>query len=429
MLASLFHLIVGLTLAALPTYAWIVRGRPYAMFALVILAFSMPGLVIGHARLVALAPASSQPWIDAGFCFAVATAGIHLTHLVRARLRGGLFRWGISVPGQTSIAAGFMLGIWLLALLPLRVVLTLAGADAVLDALRWLDVLPLLLAAISVQTSTRPVMEHVRVQLSNEGPEEITRMPVERHRRRAPTPSATRPLRIVQITDPHLGPWQPVTSLQRTIDRLLDHEPDLVLLTGDFLMMEGNGTPGALEQALAPLKRRAQDCYAIFGNHDHEAPDQVRDALRANGIRLLVDEETVADTPAGPVQILGSDHHPRRDQTEKLGALLERFPRIDEHLRLLLLHDPLRFHDVPAGDVDLTLSGHTHGGQVGLVSLGLDWTVLTRSRWPDHGLFARGASHLYVHRGTGFYGFPLRVGVPGEASLMEVLAAPAPVPT
>ena len=74
---------------------------------------------------------------------------------------------------------------------------------------------------------------------------------------------------------------------------------------------------------------------------------------------------------------------------------------------------------MPPGTVDLTLSGHTHGGQLGLVSLGLDWTVLSRSRWPDHGLFGLGTNRLYVHRGTGFYGFPLRVGVPGEASVLE----------
>ncbi len=84
-----------------------------------------------------------------------------------------------------------------------------------------------------------------------------------------------------------------------------------------------------------------------------------------------------------------------------------------------MLHDPLTFHYVPVGDVDLTLSGHTHGGQLGLVSFGLDWTVLSRSRWPDHGLFAHGSNRLYVHRGTGFYGFPLRVGVPGELSVLE----------
>ena len=55
------------------------------------------------------------------------------------------------------------------------------------------------------------------------------------------------------------------------------------------------------------------------------------------------------------------------------------------------------------------------------MSLGLDWTVLSRSRWPDHGLFARGSNRLYVHRGNGFYGFPLRVGVPGENSVLELV--------
>jgi predicted MPP superfamily phosphohydrolase len=161
-------------------------------------------------------------------------------------------------------------------------------------------------------------------------------------------------------------------------------------------------------------------CFAIFGNHDHEAPDEVRSALSAAGVRLLLDEEVVAETPVGPVQILGADYV-GRGRRRHLTELVERHPRREGHLRLLLLHDPLGFHFVPDGAADLTLSGHTHGGQVGLVSLGLDWTVLQRSRWPDHGLFARGANRLYVHRGTGFYGFPLRVGVPGELSVLELV--------
>ena len=82
---------------------------------------------------------------------------------------------------------------------------------------------------------------------------------------------------------------------------------------------------------------------------------------------------------------------------------------------------PSIFRHIPVGEVDLTLSGHTHGGQLGLVSFGLDWTVLSRTGWPDHGLFGHGSNRLYVHRGTGFYGFPLRIGVPGEASLLEVV--------
>jgi predicted MPP superfamily phosphohydrolase len=208
--------------------------------------------------------------------------------------------------------------------------------------------------------------------------------------------------------------------MRRRIERLLAQEPDLVLLTGDFLTMEGHGSPGALAAAFEPLRAAAGRTYAIFGNHDHEAPDEVRAALAQNGVRLLADEEALAQTPAGPVQILGADHV-WRGRRERLEALLARHPRRPGALRLLLLHDPSGFHDLPEDEVDLVLSGHTHGGQIGLVSLGLDWTVLSRSRWPDHGLFARGASRLYVHRGTGFYGFPLRMGVPGELSVLEVV--------
>jgi hypothetical protein len=137
------------------------------------------------------------------------------------------------------------------------------------------------------------------------------------------------------------------------------------------------------------------------------------------GIRLLIDDEACLETGAGAIQIIGADFV-RRDHETHLARLLSRFPRRQDHLRLLLLHDPIGFHALPQDDVDLVLSGHTHGGQVGLVSFGIDWTVLSNTRWPDQGLFARGASRLYVHRGTGFYGFPLRVGVPAEFSILEI---------
>jgi predicted MPP superfamily phosphohydrolase len=103
--------------------------------------------------------------------------------------------------------------------------------------------------------------------------------------------------------------------------------------------------------------------------------------------------------------------------------LFARHPRRNGSLRLLLMHSPLGFRHIPPGEVDLVLSGHFHGGQLGLVSMGFGWTVLSRTSWPDHGLFGLGTNRLYVHRGTGFYGFPLRVGVPGEASVLEVSIA------
>ena len=145
--------------------------------------------------------------------------------------------------------------------------------------------------------------------------------------------------------------------------------------------------------------------------------------MKKNDIRLLVDEEAIVETSAGAVQIIGATHVWGDDRRPHIRALLGRYPRHDGALRLFLLHDPTGFQHVPKGEADLTLSGHTHGGQVGLVSLGLNWTVLSWSPIPDHGLFGHGPNLLYVHRGTGHYGFPMRIGVPGESSLLELVSA------
>jgi predicted MPP superfamily phosphohydrolase len=410
-------LLVGV---GIPLWAGHARGRTYGIFAAVILALSFPAGVVLGLRLQRLAGPVVGALVGWVFAYALTVTGIHFASLVRARLRSRTFRWAVSVPAQVFVALGVLSLPFLLALAPVRVGLWAVDAAGALAALHWLDLIPLAVIGLSLATSLRPRREIVRVALGGAEPESLTRLPVERRGWGDAPPAASRPLRIVQITDPHLGPWAPIHRLRRRLEELLDHEPDLVLLTGDFLTMEGNGTPGALAQALEPVKRAAGRSFAIFGNHDHEAPEEVEGALRANGVRLLVDAEALVDTPVGPVQIVGADWY-REQRRERLRALLERFPRRPGHLRLLLLHDPRNFHDVPKGEVDLTLSGHTHGGQVGLVSLGFDWTVLSRSQWPDHGLFGHGRSRLYVHRGTGFYGFPLRIGVPGEASVLELV--------
>ena len=409
------------TLVGVPLYAWRVRGRAYALFGLVILAIALPGALVLHPRLVALLPPSLAPLLHGAFAYGMAAACTHLVGLVQARLRPRAFRWAISIPGMAFIATGALSGLWLLALLPVRALCELEGWSAALATLAWLDVVPLAVGVLSVLTSLRTVEEIVRIPLDRASHASFTRLPVDRRpARRAHAAPPSRPLRVVQISDPHLGPWQPVHRLQRRVERLVAQDPDLVVLTGDFLTMESAATPGALARALAPLAPIADRCFAAFGNHDHEAPHEVRHGLAANGIRLLVDDEAIAPTPVGPVQILGADWV-SRGHREHLLELCARFPRRADHLRLLLLHDPLGFVHVPDGAVDLVLSGHTHGGQLGLVSLGIEWTVLSRTRWPDHGFFAHGTNRLYVHRGTGFYGFPLRVGVPGEASVLEIL--------
>lgn len=419
---QVFPFIAFVVWIGVPTYAALARGRLYASFAGVVLSFSLPGALILHSRLRTLISDDFQNGLDLLFAYSMAAAGVQLAHLVRAKLRGPAFRWLISVPGQTFIAGGMLAGPWLLLLLPFRLLFDALGSEAMLGIWTWLEAFPLFLAVASIATSITAKSETVRFALSDEGPDSFTRVPVERTYDKEPAPTSERRLRIVQLTDTHLGPWQSIDRLRGIVADLVARDPDLVALTGDFLTMESMGSPGCLEEALRPLAEISDRCVAIFGNHDHEAPDHVRDAMEKLGIVLLIDEEACFETPAGRVQVVGSDFI-RTDHEAHLKSLLTRFPRRAEHLRLLLLHDPVGFHALPDDDVDLVLSGHTHGGQVGLVSLGLDWTALSFSRWPDQGLFARGASRLYVHRGTGFYGFPLRVGVPAEHSVLEVLPA------
>lgn len=419
-----FRALVIVTALGIPLYATAARGRVYGIFAAVILAIALPGAVLMHERYLALAPPALAPVLAAAFLWGLVAAALHLGSLVTARLRSSAFRYAVSIPGMVFVAAGALSGVWLLALVPVRLVLAGFGIDGGAVVVRWLDVVPFAVAVASVVTSLRPADEIVRVVPTEARPATVTRLPIERYRsgRREPPALPRRPLRIVQIADPHLGPWQPVAKLRRVIEDLLRHEPDLVLLTGDFLTMEGSGTRGALAAALAPLQTVRGRAYAVFGNHDHDrgAPEEVRAALDANGVRILVDEEVAVATPAGPVQIVGADYV-GKGRRRHIQQLLQALPRRPGHLRLLMLHDPSVFRHIPAGEVDLTLSGHTHGGQIGLVSLGLEWTILSRSAWPDHGLFGYGSNRLYVHRGTGFYGFPLRIGVPGEASLLEVV--------
>ncbi|MEO2166810.1 MAG: metallophosphoesterase [bacterium] len=408
-----------LVVAVVPFVALRARGRPYGIYSLITLLLSLPMACLVFLRLRTVIPPAAWPLADAIYLWGLLASAVHMIALARPRLRSTPFRRLISIPGMAFLAGGALSLPWLLLLLPVRLVLSLLGATAILHTLVWLDIVPALIALASVGTSRGVRWEAVRFRIGEEGPAELTRTPVQRERR--PASDGRRPgvLRIVQITDPHLGPWQPLPRLRDRIDRLVDLDPDLVAVTGDLLTMEGAGSAGALEEALAPLRRLPGRCFAVFGNHDHEWPEEIRQALASTGVQLLEDEEAMLDSPAGPVQIVGADYR-GKGRAEHIGDLCKRLPRRDNAMRLLLLHDPSAFKHVPENDVDLTLSGHTHGGQIGLLSLGIDWTVLKRSRWPDHGLFARGRSLLYVHRGTGFYGFPLRVGVPGEASRLGV---------
>jgi predicted MPP superfamily phosphohydrolase len=375
------------------------RSRAYATFR---------GVTLGIQVLVASALVDYFGRALPLVAYLQATVFVSSLVLIRPKLRGVLYRTFVSVPAA-FFAAGTLLA-WPWAIVSAFGV-TPHGAF-----------IPYVLAGIGIFQSLTTREEAIDVVVAD-GER------VEGLRRHAPTPlRVDRPLKVVQITDPHLGPFMSVERLKRIAERAVAREPDLIVLTGDFLTMESHGRPELLAAALAPLRALEGRTFACLGNHDHESLSTVTHALEQNGVRLLVDEAAEVVTEAGRVQILGLDFVWRKRE-EHLARVTAAHPRTPGALRLLLLHDPGAFKHVPEGEADLVLSGHTHGGQVGLVSLGLPYTMMRAFvKMPDHGLWARGVDRLYVHRGTGHYGFPLRLGVPSEESVLHVHAVAAGSP-
>jgi predicted MPP superfamily phosphohydrolase len=401
--------LLSLLLLATPVARFALRFGPrMATFGGLILAihFCVTTLlfdVLGHARW-ALVPLQI-------------VTSVHFLSLARPRLRPRWWRLWIAGPASAFSAGSFLAIPWAIA--------ALLGFDPVVP---WL---PFVAAGIGAVRSVRLSYEDLDVVLDRTPISELR--PVTVGARRTP-----RPLRIVQITDPHLGTFMSVDRLRMICARAVDRGPDLILLTGDYLTVESNGETDALIHALEPLQAMPGRVFACRGNHDHEAPDRVAQAMEANGIQLLIDQAALVETGAGAVQILGIDHYwargappvrrpedgpaePPLGRAQTFDRICAAHPRIPGALRLVLLHDPSAFADLPDGSVDLVLSGHTHGGQVGLLPFGLQWTFLRLFPGiPDHGFWGRGTDRLYVHRGTGHYGFPIRLGVPPEESLLRV---------
>lgn len=395
---SLFFVSTAVAWAAVVLLAAVRRGRGFAMIS---------GIVLGVHGLVSVAlwPHFAARGLGVLVLVPQLAMFVHFGSLTFPRLRGWPWRVLVSWPGLWWGGATFLAFPWAIA----------SAFD--LTPFGWW--LPYALGLVGLVQSLRNrdatvdlVLDRESIQPGQPG------QGVARH----PHGSARtdRPLRIVQITDPHLGPFMSVERLRSVAERAVAADPDLVLLTGDYLTMESQGTPGCLAEALAPLAALEGRVFACRGNHDLEAPAMVAHELARVGVRLLVDEAVLVRTAIGPVQIVGMDFR-WRDRAGHAQEIAARWPRVANALRVVLLHDPGAFVHLGDGDGDLVLSGHTHGGQLGLVSLGMTWTAVSLlSKVPDHGFWARGRNRLYVHRATGHYGFPLRLGVPGEEGVLHV---------
>lgn len=240
-------------------------------------------------------------------------------------------------------------------------------------------------------------------------------------------PRAMDGMRIAQISDIHAGSFPDHRPFQE-VRRILDSErPDAIVITGDFV----NQKPHELKLIADELERlRAPyGVLASLGNHDHyntpEEHDELVRGIRAMGVDLLVNQHRRIGNGSASFVIAGTDNTGFRQTFARLDTALDGVGPEDPVI--LLAHDPT-FWDrevVGRAQVDVMLSGHTHGGQFGVQFLGLEWSPAQHIYKQWAGLYTKGSQQLYVNRGIGTVGPPLRIGIPPEITVFTLRAAPA----
>jgi predicted MPP superfamily phosphohydrolase len=221
-------------------------------------------------------------------------------------------------------------------------------------------------------------------------------------------------LRIVQLSDLHVGADTPPRRVERWIERANREEPDLAVLTGDYIT-SGDAWVDAAAAALGRLRGRLGQ-YAIMGNHDYFCDsERLAQRLSDEGLSVLRNRHETLTVNGQPLVVAGVDDTwtRRADLGQTLAGRPEGAPT------LLLAHDPDLFPEAVERGVELTLSGHTHGGQVAVPfvrRLALS-RVVTRF---VAGLYQEGRSLLYVSRGAGTTGPPFRFGAPAEITILTL---------
>jgi predicted MPP superfamily phosphohydrolase len=223
--------------------------------------------------------------------------------------------------------------------------------------------------------------------------------------------------RIGQLSDVHCGPNTPAHRVRRWVERLNALDLDLMTVTGD-LITHGSSHVADVAAALGGLRAR-DGVFACMGNHDYftDGEDFVRE-LTENGLTVLRNRGVVLERSGAQLYVAGVDDTwtARHDVARALADRPLGAPTV------LLAHDPNLFPEAIARDVELTLSGHTHGGQLAFpgvrrLSLARFITEFTA------GLYRRGRSWLYVNRGAGTTGPPVRLGAPAELAVLTLRTA------
>ena len=243
-------------------------------------------------------------------------------------------------------------------------------------------------------------------------------------------------LKIVQISDIHTGSFVFKEPIQKGIDIINKLGADIIFFTGDLVNTKTDEVNGFID--LFKQIKSKNGVISILGNHDYgdykdwSSPkakaknlDDMIESHKKLGWQLLRNEHTIFEKDGKKIGIIGVENWSAHKNFTKYGDLkksVEQMPK-DIDLKILLSHDPSHWDAEVSQtyqDIDLTLAGHTHGMQFGVEIPGWKWSPVKYLYKQWAGLYKKGAQYLYVNRGFGFIGYPGRVGILPEITLITL---------
>lgn len=248
-------------------------------------------------------------------------------------------------------------------------------------------------------------------------------------------PDAFNGFKILQLSDIHTGSFMGPQQIEKAIQLINKQMPDVVFFTGDLVNDKSEETDDYVEllkKITAPM-----GVYSILGNHDYGDYIQWRskEEKKANldrlkkvqaelGWRLLLNEHVLLERGADKIGLIGVENWSNFGNFPKYGKLedaVKDMPSVP--VKILLSHDPSHWNGQVTKDykdIDLSLSGHTHGMQFGVEIPGFKWSPVQYMYKQWAGLYQEGEQLLYVNRGFGFIGYPGRVGIMPEITVIEL---------
>jgi predicted MPP superfamily phosphohydrolase len=249
-------------------------------------------------------------------------------------------------------------------------------------------------------------------------------------------PAGFKGLRVIQISDVHAGSFADKKAVSKGIDMILKQNADLILFTGDLVndvSTEMHDYIDVFRRLKAPL-----GVFSTLGNHDYgdyvqwsslAAKKENLEKLKAihgqMGWQLLMNEHVALERNGDQIALLGIENWSALKRFPKYGRLDQAHAGTEKYpFKILMSHDPTHWDAEVRpnfSDIDLALAGHTHGMQFGLETPFFKWSPV---RWVYRqwaGLYEEGKQKLYVNRGYGFLGYPGRVGIMPEITVLEFI--------